>query len=69
MTPDEQPKDGENEAATPRPATPPKPRPGLAIPVLLDDDWLAQVVIPRDMSRSEMLRMRRVLWTLAVPWR
>jgi hypothetical protein len=69
------PVDGGNEAAplhTPaaRPAaTPPKPRPGLAIPVVLDDGWLAQVVIPRDMSRAEMLRLRRVLWTLAVPWR
>jgi len=41
---------------------------GLAIPVVLDDGWMAQVVVPRDMSRSEMLRLRRVLWTLAVPW-
>jgi hypothetical protein len=69
------PVDGGNEAATlhipaSRPAaTPPTPRLGFAIPVVLDDGWLAQVVIPRDMSRAEMLRMRRVLWTLAVPWR
>lgn len=69
------PVDGGNEAATLHipasqpPVTPPKPRVGLAIPIVLDDGWLAQVVIPRDMSRREMLRMRRLLWTLAVPWR
>lgn len=69
------PVDGVNEAATLHipasrpPVTPPKPRAGLAMPIVLDGGFLAQIVIPRDMSRREMLRMRRVLWTLAVPWR
>jgi hypothetical protein len=65
--------DGGNEAADlhpPAPQPPAKPpRHTLCLPVPLDDKYLAQLVIPADLGRSEMLRLRRVLWSLAVPWR
>jgi hypothetical protein len=45
------------------------PRRTLVIPVPLEDRFVAQLVLPIDMSRDEMLRLRRILWSLAVPWR
>ena len=47
----------------------PKPRQTLVFPIQLEDRFMAQLVLPMDMSRTEMLRLRRLLWTLAVPWR
>jgi len=65
--------DGGNDAAAlhiPAPqAVEKRPRRALAIPIPLEDRFLAQLVIPADMSRAEMLRLRRVIWTLAAPWK
>ena len=63
--------DSGNEAEdlhTPAPQVVEKPRQTLVLPVPLDRKYLAQLVIPADMSRAEMLRLRRLIWTLAVPW-
>lgn len=65
--------DSGNEAADLHPPAPQAvekpPRRTLVLPVPLEDKFLAQLVLPLDMSRAEMLRLRRLLWTLAVPWR
>ena len=45
------------------------PRRTLVLPIPLENKFIAQLLIPADMGRGEMLRLRRVLWTLAVPWR
>ena len=47
----------------------PKPRKQLVYPVVLDDGYMAQLVLPYDLSKTEVLRLRRLLWSLAVPWR
>ena len=65
--------DGGKDAAAlhhPAPQAPVKPpRHTLCLPIPLDDKYVAQLVIPADLGRREMLRLRRVLWSLAVPWR
>lgn len=65
--------DGGNDAAAlhiPAPQPPAKPpRRTLAYPVQLDDGYLAQVVIPIDLSAAECKRMTRFLEALVVPWR
>jgi len=46
-----------------------QPRRTLAYPILLDDNYMAQVVIPFDLSASECQRMTAFLNALVVPWR
>lgn len=43
------------------------PRSTLCLDIPLGGGYLAQIVIPRDLGRADMLRMRRILWTLATP--
>ena len=65
------PGDGRNDAAAlhdPAPQPPVKPRRALGFPIPLGQKFLAHIIVPEDMSRAEMLKLRRVLWTLAVPW-
>jgi len=57
------------QTETPTSAPPVKPRTTLCLPIPLDDKYLAQLVIPADLGRREMLKLRRVLWSLAVPWK
>lgn len=59
-------KDGD-QTTVPAPRAKVKPRASLCLPIILDGGYMAQIIIPADMSRTEMLRMRRVIWTLAVP--
>lgn len=65
--------DGGNDAAAlhiPAPQPPAKPpRRTLVYPVLLDDGYMAQVVIPFDLSAAECQRMTAFLAALVVPWR
>lgn len=43
-------------------------RTSIVLDVPLDSErYLAQLVLPRDLTRSEMLRLRRLLWTLVIP--
>ena len=65
--------DGGNDAVAlhiPAPQPPTKPaRKTMIMPVLLEDGYQAELVLPVDLGRREMLRLRRLLWSLAVPWR
>lgn len=65
--------DGGNEAAalhTPAPQAPVKPpRRWAAYPLPLEDGFLAQVVLPLDLSAAEAARLQRFIAALVVPWR
>ena len=65
--------DSGNDAAAlhiPAPQPPAKPtRRTLVLPIPLEDGYMSQLLLPADLGRREMLRLRRLLWSLAVPWR
>lgn len=65
--------DGRKEAVAlhePAPQPPAKPpRRTIAYPVVMDDGYIAQVVIPFDLGAAECKRMTKLLEALVVPWR
>lgn len=45
------------------------PRRCAAFPVPLEDGFMAQLVIPLDLSANEASRLQELIATLVVPWR
>lgn len=73
LGPEARAEDGGKDAAalhTPAPQAPVKPpRRWAAYPLPLADGFLAQVVLPLDLSATEAARLQQFIAALVVPWR